>query len=503
MLAASLCLASPAGANDNHAALLIDANSGRVLYQSAADAPRHPASLAKLMTLYLVFERIEQGKLDYQSKLKISAFASAAAPSKLDLEPGEEIPVIDAIKALVTKSANDVAVALAEHLAGSEERFARLMTEKAHQIGMTATIFRNASGLPDEAQVTTARDMATLALRLMDEFPRHYRLFATHTFTYKGETYRNHNSLLFHYQGTDGLKTGYTRASGFNLVASVRRGRKHVLGVVFGGATAAARNTSMRALLNIGLSKGSPEVTRKPVVVARQPAAEGKLALLPPRPQPLSERREQALAPSPAALPAPAPQAATSSRIEMAQVRPVRIGHDPTPETGGAALGQPTTIEALIARTQSQAAPGEAADAEPPPAASQRPIVGDRPMLLAEPRLVRGTPPSTLDQQAATMAGGRSAATPLAPAAGVAIQIGAYSSADEAQRRLAWVRKRATAVIGTRTALTQPVTQGDKVFYRARFAGFDGAGATFACKELRALKVDCLVLKPEAGSSSP
>src|SRR5262245_22026430 len=338
LLAAALCLGLPhAIASDKHAAFLMDVNSGQILYQSAADQPRYPASLAKLMTLYLVFERLEQGRLDDRTKLKISAHASAAAPSKLDLEPGEEIAVGDAVKALVTKSANDVAVALAEHIAGSEERFARLMTEKAQQIGMAATTFRNASGLPDPEQVTTARDMATLALRLMDDFPRRYALFATPTFTWKGETFRNHNSLLFHYQGTDGLKTGYTRASGFNLVASVRRGRKHVLGVVFGGSTAAARNTSMRALLNIGLVKGASAETRKRSVVAAATSSSAQ-----------SRQGAGARAPALKAPPERAPSPiAVSPKFEMAQVRPVLVSRT-EPPTAGARSGSPTTIAGLI-----------------------------------------------------------------------------------------------------------------------------------------------------------
>ncbi len=161
--------------------LVIDANSGRILYQTAADEPRYPASLVKLMTLYMVFELIEQGRLNYRTKIRFSANAVAAAPSKLDVAEGTEIDLIDAIKALITKSANDVAVALAEHIASSEERFAQLMTQKARQLGMTATTFRNASGLPDTQQVTTARDMITLALKLHDDFPKHYPLFATRT----------------------------------------------------------------------------------------------------------------------------------------------------------------------------------------------------------------------------------------------------------------------------------------------------------------------------------
>ena len=189
---------------------------------------------------------------------------TAVSPTKLDLEEGEEIALIDAIKALITKSANDMAVAIAEHIAGSEERFATLMTQKARQLGMRATLFKNASGLPDDEQVTTARDMVTLALHLQDDFPKHYPLFATRTFTYKDETLHNHNTLLSSYEGTDGIKTGYTRASGFNLVASVRRGRKHVVGAIFGGASAASRNAAMRTFLNMGLVKASNEKTRQP-----------------------------------------------------------------------------------------------------------------------------------------------------------------------------------------------------------------------------------------------
>ena len=490
VLAAALLAGLPrAFADDKHAAFLLDVNSGQILYQSAADQPRYPASLAKLMTLYLVFERLEQGTLDDRTKLKISAHASAAAPSKLDLEPGEEIAVGDAVKALITKSANDVAVALAEHIAGSEERFARLMTEKAQQIGMAATTFRNASGLPDPEQVTTARDMATLALRLMDDFPKRYALFATPTFTWKNETFRNHNSLLFHYQGTDGLKTGYTRASGFNLVASVRRGRKHVLGVVFGGSTAAARNTSMRALLNIGLLKGANEQTRKRTLTVAAPP-------------PAATPNRQAAARAPALKAPPAERAGSlgsvSPKFEMAQVRPVLVSRtEPEPPAQAGRPVRPTTIEGLIQMSARE--PAEADERQG--AASAERAAGPAPLgpaLLAPPRLVRGSPASSLDEQAQAL---RRETAPgvatAAPAGGMAIQVGAFPSADEAERRLAWVRQRATAVLQRHAALTQPVKQGDKLFYRARFAGFDGPAAASACKELRALKVECLILRAD------
>ena len=216
------------------------------------------------MTLYLLFEQLEQGRLSLTTKIRFSANAAAAAPSNLDVAEGAEIAVIDAIRALIVKSANDVAVAVAEHIAGSEEKFAELMSRKARDLGMTATVFRNASGLPDAGQVTTARDMVTLGLRLHDQFPKHFPLFATRTFTWGGETYRNHNTLLFRYGGLDGMKTGYIRASGFNLVASARRGQKHVLAAYFGGGTAALRNAAVRTHLDAGFAKASEKRTRQP-----------------------------------------------------------------------------------------------------------------------------------------------------------------------------------------------------------------------------------------------
>lgn len=267
--AVSLGLNAPALAKPKYAAMVIDGNTGSVLHKEAGDEPRYPASLTKIMTLYMVFEQIELGRLTYETKIKVSAKAAAVAPSKLDLEPGEEIKLIDAIKALVTKSANDVAVAVAEEIGGTEVRFAELMTKRAREIGLEKTTFKNASGLPNDGQVTTARDMLTLALRIQDDFPRHYKLFETRTFTYGGSTFRNHNTLLRSFQGADGIKTGYTRASGFNLISSVRRDGKHVVGVVFGGHSAPIRNANMRMLLTRGLEEASTEKTRKPALIAK------------------------------------------------------------------------------------------------------------------------------------------------------------------------------------------------------------------------------------------
>ena len=243
--------------------VVIDANSGKVLHADSADMPRYPASLTKMMTLYVVFEMLQNGRLNEDTVLTASERASMAAPSKLGLKPGDKITVDDAIRALVTKSANDVALVIAENLATTEEKFARYMTWRAKEIGMTGTTFRNASGLPNPGQRTTARDLATLALRLHDDFPERYGYFKTKYFTYKGKRYKNHNSLLFSYPGTEGMKTGYIRASGFNLVTSVKRGGKHVVAVVMGGRTARKRDGRMRELLNEALAKASLKRTRQ------------------------------------------------------------------------------------------------------------------------------------------------------------------------------------------------------------------------------------------------
>ncbi len=328
-------------AEARHAAMVIDANTGQVLHAQAADDPRYPASLTKMMTLYMAFELIDAGRLTYSSKIKISQEAASAAPSKLDLDPGEEITAIDAIKALVTKSANDIAIAMAEHIGGTEANFARLMTARARQIGMKNTTFRNASGLPDPGQTTTARDMLTLALKLQDDFPRHYGLFATRSFSFNGSSHRNHNTLLGSFAGTDGIKTGYTRASGFNLVSSVRRDGRHIVAAVFGGASAASRNAQMRSLLSRSLGRASKEKTRKPLLIAKPRLAPrpSQVATTAPKPTPpkraeiqIAEAKTVATpqpvtAPAPIMQPVAAPvaEAPAAHRIDIAKVRRVMV----------------------------------------------------------------------------------------------------------------------------------------------------------------------------------
>jgi D-alanyl-D-alanine carboxypeptidase len=249
------------------ASIVVDGYSGAVLQTSNPDAPRHPASLTKIMTLYLLFERLEAGKISLDSTLKVSEHASEQAPTKLGLKPGQTIAVEDAIKAIVTKSANDAAVAVAENLAGDESRFAQLMTQKARALGMTRTTYTNASGLPDDDQITTARDQALLGRLIQKRFPHYYKYFSTESFVYHGATMRNHNHLLGAIEGVDGIKTGFIQASGFNLVTSVHRDGRYIVAVVMGGRSSLERDAQMRELIGahikgISLKRAVPAVAK-------------------------------------------------------------------------------------------------------------------------------------------------------------------------------------------------------------------------------------------------
>lgn len=255
-------------AASKYASIVIDNHTGRVLYSRNADSYRYPASLTKIMTLYMLFDHLRAGKATLQTRFKFSKFAASQAPSKLGLKPGQTIRVEDAIRVLVTKSANDVAVVVAENIAGSQAKFAKKMTETARKIGMPKTTFRNASGLPNKQQRTTARDMATLSRRIMRDFPKYYPYFKLKYFSYKKKRYRNHNALLFSYKGTDGIKTGYTRASGFNLAASVKRKNKHLVAVVMGGKSSKTRNQIMESILNKSMPRAVARVN-PPRAVAR------------------------------------------------------------------------------------------------------------------------------------------------------------------------------------------------------------------------------------------
>lgn len=258
-----------------YASLVMDSRTGQVLSSRNADTRLYPASLTKIMTLYMTFDALSKDKLKLGQKLRISARAAGQAPTKLGLKKGATISVKDAMFGLITKSANDAATVLAEAMAPSEAAFARKMTKQAQKLGMRRTSFRNASGLPNRRQRSTARDMALLGAAMISDFPQFYKYMSMQSFNYKGKSYKNHNNLLGKYSGVDGIKTGYIRASGFNLVASAKRGDNRLIGVVFGGRTAKSRDRQMKKLLDNGFDKMDrlrpfviPLPSRKPANIA-------------------------------------------------------------------------------------------------------------------------------------------------------------------------------------------------------------------------------------------
>jgi D-alanyl-D-alanine carboxypeptidase len=339
--------------------IIVDGNSGAVLTSNNPDGSRHPASLTKIMTLYLLFERLDAGQMKLDTEMDVSGHAAEQAPTKLGLKPGQTIKVEDAIKGLVTRSANDAAVVIAEAIAGDEGDFAKLMTRKARALGMTRTVYRNASGLPDDDQVTTARDQSTLGRAIQDRFPRYYRYFSTSVFNYHGQSIRNHNHLLGSVEGIDGIKTGYTRASGFNLVTSMRRGNRHLVGVVLGGRSGGSRDAIMRNLLAENLEKGATKrtvaaITERNPADANSDVAEADAASRPtetvqvngavasaepamaalPAARPVAPAKPSLMAAAAAALPPP-PAKPEQARVEQ------QAKAEPAPFTNGVIQTQP------------------------------------------------------------------------------------------------------------------------------------------------------------------
>lgn len=335
------------------ASIIVDGNSGAVLQATSPDGIRHPASLTKIMTLYLLFERLESGRMKLDTEMPVSRHAADQDPTKLNLRAGQTIRVEDAIKGLVTRSANDAAVVIAEAIAGNEDDFAQMMTRKARSLGMSKTVYRNANGLPNDEQVTTARDQATLGRAIQERFPRYYRYFATSTFNWRGQSIRNHNHLLGSVEGVDGIKTGYTRASGFNLVSSMRRGNRHLIGVVLGGRSGGSRDAIMRNLLAENLDKSA--TVRTVAAVTERNGAEASTDVAdasdaPARPAP---QVQAAAAPAPEAAPSRlaarlSTLAAATAAMPPAQpkpeVRPTESKVEPAPLTNGVISSQPLSI---------------------------------------------------------------------------------------------------------------------------------------------------------------
>jgi len=349
-----------------YADIVVDANSGTVLHSTNPDAQRHPASLTKIMTLYLLFEQLEAGKLKLDSPLPVSKEAAAQMPTKLGLKPGSTLAVEDAIKGMVTRSANDAAVVVAEAIAGDEDAFAKLMTRKAQALGMSRTIYKNASGLPDSGQITTARDQSTLGRAVQERFPRYYKYFSIRTFVFRGQSIGNHNNLLGRVEGVDGIKTGYVNASGFNLVTSVHRGNRYLVAVVMGGSSAGSRDAKMRDLISDKIAQASvkrtapmvaegsppPEARPEPKAVAKvETAPEPKVAAkVDAKPEPKVAAKTEANKTEAKAEPKAEARFAVASAVSL----PVRLNSAPAAQTDLAT----TRTESMAAAAQPRTAAG-------------------------------------------------------------------------------------------------------------------------------------------------
>jgi len=365
-----------------YADIVVDANSGAVLHATNPDARRHPASLTKIMTLYLLFEQLDAGKLKLDTPLKVSAEASGQSPTKLGLKPGSTLAVEDAIKGMVTRSANDAAVVVAEAIAGSEDDFARLMTRRAQALGMNNTVYKNASGLPDDDQITTARDQSTLGRAIQERFPRYYKYFSIRSFTFRGESISNHNHLLGKVEGVDGIKTGYINASGFNLVTSVHRGNRYLVAVVMGGSSGGSRDARMRELINdkialasikrtapmVAEASGTPDVRPEPMVVTKAEAKPAPMAVAKaepksdpksePKPQPMVVTKAEPKVAAAKVEPKEAPKAEAKAEprfaVASATSLPVRF-NSAAPSAEPAALRSEPAAAAMLTQTNAAA----------------------------------------------------------------------------------------------------------------------------------------------------
>ena len=398
--------------------VVVDGNTGAVLQASNADSLRHPASLTKIMTLYLLFERLEAGKVKLDTPLKVSAHAAEQAPTKLGVKPGQTLAIEEAIKAVVTKSANDAAVAIAENLGGDEEEFAKMMTAKAHALGMSRTTYVNASGLPNDDQITTAQDQALLGRAIQERFPRYYRYFSTEEFVYHGHAMRNHNHLLGVVGGVDGIKTGYTRASGFNLVTSVHRDGRYIVAVVLGGRSAGERDAHMRELINSHIREASLRRTAPAIAERSDARAESR--------PPSSERTELKQVASVKAPPSsradPTPTGKTNAGAAVASdpIQPLlvkTITYRTAPVQSAPLAPMPPLVQAAAPLPQPQSANARTLPALPLPVPAA-PAAAPAPQVTpaaapVRPSAVAATP-ATIPPPSPAVAAAPAAAAPVA-----------------------------------------------------------------------------------------
>jgi len=435
--------AMPAGLTDprKDAALIVDGETGKVLYARNAEAERHPASLTKMMTLYLLFDALKRGQMTLATPLAFSYHAASQHPTKLHISAGDKIEVDTAIRAIVVRSANDVAVAIAEALGGTESHFAEMMTAKARALGMRDTYFHNASGLPDPMQITTASDMAILARHLAYDYPQYFPYFATREFNFRGVRYAGHDNLLGRYNGADGIKTGYTEASGFNLVSSVVRDRSHVIGVVLGGRTAHRRDTEMMRLLDATFAK----VDRNPTLIARAEVPWLKMARNTVPYAPAAQQTFSGTFPGANSVMSDADdeEAAETRNDEEGDAPDIVTAPAPPPRKVVVATYQPRPVKPTLPKPALRAQVGEG-------------DIGDS-----------GTPLRSLNIHDWT------------------IQIGAFTDTTQARAQLAAYAEKSMDVLGQAQRIVVPFQSIDgNLLYRARFGPFLEREARQVCARL-------------------
>jgi len=507
VLAVGLPMAAPAQAIDNlrkYAGIVVDAKSGKVLYEEAADAKRYPASVAKVMTLYILFQELSAGNLKLSTKMTVSAHAAAAVPTKLGLRAGATISVEDAIKSLVTLSANDMARVIAEHISGSESKFAERMTATARALGMRNTTYRNASGLPDGGQLTTVRDQAILGIAIYQHFPNYYEYFQTRSFSYGKSTYGNHNRVLGYMGAVDGIKTGYINAAGSNLLTAARKDGRHIVVVAFGFNTAAARDEKVRQLVASYLPKGRSGTYLAQIPVPGRQGGNVQVAVAQPTrpvfvmPMPLPGFRLAELVAANGARPqAPVGQSMPETLVASAPA--------PAPAPMPANLGlQPAVQAANVLAAPSQA---------PQPAYPSQDVIGawlsDSYNLGAPPAALGQTAPSApLDMRPPANVSGGAGGQPIdlltsgsvktadgATPGGWVVQIGAGPSEDSARALLSDAAGK-VGTLGDFRSYVERFEKNGQVFYRARFVGFGGRDdANAMCNQLKQQNLSCLAMQ--------
>ena len=494
----------------------VDSNSGRVLYGRDENALRHPASITKVMTLYLLFEQIEKGHLSLDTRIEVSQHAASQSPTKLGLRPGSTIRIEDAIKSIVTKSANDMAVAIAERIGGDEDNFARMMTRKAHALGMSRSNFVNASGLPDDRQLTTARDLTVLGRAIHDHYPRYFHFFSTPSFRYAGQYMANHNHLMEQVEGMDGIKTGYTRMSGFNLLSSVNRNGHWLVSVVLGGKTRLGRDRIMADLIesqidNCATSRTAPMIAENPAlehvaeavpVIAHEddsaPPVEGvDDESVEERPPVALHREDSARLVEPSEAVAP-----PVARAEPVQVKVASLDSDaPTPRPRPAFVpGMIRATDRDMITTGSLGSRRQRLDSRPDGSSSR--YIG---AATATPSALRRQPQRQRAEEI------RERAKPIrvaslesdapAPTARPAvrgslmIQIGATPTIEQANALIARAKNESRGALAGARPFTEKVQKKGATLFRARFAGLESDAADMACKSLKRAGFACFATR--------